>query len=195
MEISATKSQRFASLDPVTENNLSFKNQRYTSRYWTSAKSQIFWPHFKISIGWASVFALNVVCVPMESRIHAWMKFGRTYSLPLEYISNRTRVLRIEDERLKHYSLDLERWKMERLKDWNMKGERWTTGRPARRPGVRICSHCRISASHKSILVDPYQQKSLEFFLGEGPRSQGASWGVCGSGVPPYDFLNLYGVS
>jgi hypothetical protein len=39
----------------------------------------------------------------------------------------------------------------------------------------------------------------LLFFLAgcilrEGPRSQGASWGVCGSGVPPYDFLNLYGV-
>jgi hypothetical protein len=33
MEISATKSQRFANLDPVTENNLLFKNQRYTSRY------------------------------------------------------------------------------------------------------------------------------------------------------------------
>jgi hypothetical protein len=31
--------------------------------------------------------------------------------------------------------------------------------------------------------------------LREGPRSQGASWGVCGSGVPPYEFLNLYGVS
>jgi hypothetical protein len=31
--------------------------------------------------------------------------------------------------------------------------------------------------------------------LREGPHSQGASWGVCGSGVPPYDFLNLYGVS
>jgi hypothetical protein len=30
--------------------------------------------------------------------------------------------------------------------------------------------------------------------LREGPRSQDASWGVCGSGVPPYDFLNLYGV-
>ena len=30
-------------------------------------------------------------------------------------------------------------------------------------------------------------------FLREGPCSQGASWAVCGSGVPPYDFLNLYG--
>jgi hypothetical protein len=29
-------------------------------------------------------------------------------------------------------------------------------------------------------------------FLREGPCSQGASWAVCGSGVPPNDFLNLY---
>jgi hypothetical protein len=29
-------------------------------------------------------------------------------------------------------------------------------------------------------------------FLREGPCSQGASWVVCGSGVPQYDFLNLY---
>ena len=29
-------------------------------------------------------------------------------------------------------------------------------------------------------------------FLREGPCSQGASWAVCGSGVPPYDFSNLY---
>ena len=34
----------------------------------------------------------------------------------------------------------------------------------------------------------------LEYFR-ESPRSQGASLGVCGSGVPPHDFLNLYGVS
>jgi hypothetical protein len=33
------------------------------------------------------------------------------------------------------------------------------------------------------------------WYLREGPRSQGASWAVCGSGVPPYDFLNLYGIS
>ena len=43
-----------------------------------------------------SVFALNVVCVPMESRIHACiMKHGRNYSFGII-------VLRIEDERLKH---------------------------------------------------------------------------------------------
>ena len=45
-----------------------------------------------------SVFALNVVCVPMESRIHACMKgshvrAGRFFGII---------VLRIEDERLKH---------------------------------------------------------------------------------------------
>ena len=28
----------------------------------------------------------------------------------------------------------------------------------------------------------------------EGPCSHGASWAVRGSGVPPYDFLNLHGV-
>jgi hypothetical protein len=29
----------------------------------------------------------------------------------------------------------------------------------------------------------------------KGPCSQqGASWVVCGSGVPPYDFLNVYGI-
>jgi hypothetical protein len=32
------------------------------------------------------------------------------------------------------------------------------------------------------------------FILGEGPCSQGASWVACGSRVPPYDFLNLYGI-
>jgi hypothetical protein len=31
--------------------------------------------------------------------------------------------------------------------------------------------------------------------LREGPCSQGASWVVCSSGVPLYDFLNLYGIS
>ena len=35
---------------------------------------------------------------------------------------------------------------------------------------------------------------NLTTILREGPRSQGASWGVCGCGLPPYDFLNLYGV-
>ena len=30
--------------------------------------------------------------------------------------------------------------------------------------------------------------------LREGPCSQDASWVVCGSGVPPYEFLNLYGI-
>ena len=30
--------------------------------------------------------------------------------------------------------------------------------------------------------------------LREGPCSQGASWVVCGFGVPPYEFLNLYGI-
>ena len=45
-----------------------------------------------------SVFALNVVCVPMESRIHACMKgshvrAGRFFGII---------VLRIEGERLKH---------------------------------------------------------------------------------------------
>jgi hypothetical protein len=39
--------------------------------------------------------------------------------------------------------------------------------------------------------------KTVSEYLGtlrEGPRSQGASWAICGSGVPPYDFLNSYGV-
>jgi hypothetical protein len=31
-------------------------------------------------------------------------------------------------------------------------------------------------------------------FLREGPCSQGASWGVRGSEVPPWEFLNLYGI-
>ena len=64
---------------------------------------------------------------------------------------------RIADWRWKIETLNLERWK---VKHWNiefrkMEDERWKTGRPDRRSGVRICSHCRISASHKSI--DPYQ--------------------------------------
>jgi hypothetical protein len=33
-----------------------------------------------------------------------------------------------------------------------------------------------------------------KLILREGPRSQGASWAVCGSRVLPYEFLNLYGV-
>jgi len=37
-------------------------------------------------------------------------------------------------------------------------------------------------------------EKEEEKVLREGPRSQGASWAVCGSGVLPYEFLNLYGV-
>jgi hypothetical protein len=32
------------------------------------------------------------------------------------------------------------------------------------------------------------------YLLREGPCSHGASWAVCGYGVPPYDFLNLYGI-
>ena len=32
-------------------------------------------------------------------------------------------------------------------------------------------------------------------FLREGPRLKGGYSGGSGSGVPPYDFLNLYGVS
>jgi hypothetical protein len=32
------------------------------------------------------------------------------------------------------------------------------------------------------------------YVLRESPCSKGASWGVCGSGVPPYSFLNLYGI-
>ena len=47
----------------------------------------------------------------------------------------------------------LGRWKIERLNDWKMEDERWKTGRPDRWPRVRICSHYRISVSHKS--VDP----------------------------------------
>jgi hypothetical protein len=34
----------------------------------------------------------------------------------------------------------------------------------------------------------------FRYFLRDGLRSQGVSWGVCGSKVPPYDFLSLYGV-
>jgi hypothetical protein len=32
------------------------------------------------------------------------------------------------------------------------------------------------------------------YLLREGPCSHGASWAVCGYRVPPYDFLNLYGI-
>ena len=34
----------------------------------------------------------------------------------------------------------------------------------------------------------------IEVPLREGPRRQGASWVVYGSGAPSYDFLNLYDV-
>ena len=38
------------------------------------------------------------------------------------------------------------------------------------------------------------ESKNTILLLREGQCSQGASWAVCGSGVPPYEFLNLYGV-
>jgi hypothetical protein len=38
------------------------------------------------------------------------------------------------------------------------------------------------------------RSRATVYIFGEGPCNQGASWGVCGSGVPPYDFLNLYGI-
>jgi hypothetical protein len=40
----------------------------------------------------------------------------------------------------------------------------------------------------------PYNENPDLLFLREGPRNYGASWAFCGSGVLPYDFLNLYGV-
>jgi hypothetical protein len=40
----------------------------------------------------------------------------------------------------------------------------------------------------------PRRQGDLLFFEREGRRSQGVSWAVCGSGAPPYEFLNLDGV-
>ena len=57
----------------------------------------------------------------------------------------------------------------------------------------------RIRARMRTIVRVAAKSNSL-FFLrnkkrGSAHSSQGASWGVCGSGVPPYDFLNLYGVS
>jgi hypothetical protein len=35
----------------------------------------------------------------------------------------------------------------------------------------------------------------ISVILREGPRLKGGYSGGSGSGVPPYDFLNLYGVS
>ena len=36
--------------------------------------------------------------------------------------------------------------------------------------------------------------ENFPYSFREGPRSHGASWAVSTSEVPPYDFLNLYGV-
>jgi hypothetical protein len=43
---------------------------------------------------------------------------------------------------------------------------------------------------------EPWGSAQNLLFLREGPCSEGASWVVYGSGVPPYmyDFLNLYGI-
>ena len=37
-------------------------------------------------------------------------------------------------------------------------------------------------------------REGTDLLLREGPCNQGASWGVCGSGAPSYDFLNLYDI-
>jgi hypothetical protein len=42
--------------------------------------------------------------------------------------------------------------------------------------------------------LNGFHQSFIKVILRECPCSLGASWAVCGSGVPPYDFLNLYGV-
>ena len=46
-----------------------------------------------------------------------------------------------------------------------------------------------------TFLCGPRRADSINDVLREGPRSQGASCVVCSSGVPPYDFLNLYDIS
>jgi hypothetical protein len=53
----------------------------------------------------------------------------------------------------------------------------------------------RIYASYRRLRFFYVKVLVRILILREGPRSQGASWVVCGSGVPPYDFLNLYGIS
>ena len=56
--------------------------------------------------------------------------------------------------------------------------------------------NCARSQFGRDIVVAHAVLKNISrtYFSREGPRSQGACWGVCGSGVPSYDFLNLYSV-
>jgi hypothetical protein len=56
-------------------------------------------------------------------------------------------------------------------------------------------SHTRDINRSPVVAMPMYVQLVKFYNLREGPRSQGASRAVCGSGVPPYDFLNLYGIS
>jgi hypothetical protein len=54
------------------------------------------------------------------------------------------------------------------------------------------CTHTRVH--HDSRFAIRIVPRPDDCILREGPCSQGASWAVCGSGVPPYDFLNFNGV-
>jgi hypothetical protein len=68
---------------------------------------------------------------------------------------------------------------------------------------VRLQSELNLVVVVLNLVLQPrpiemlwWRDLSSLFFLREGLSSQGASWVVCGSGVyiPPYEFLNLYGI-
>ena len=57
---------------------------------------------------------------------------------------------------------------------------------------IQIIILCKISLlATKNTVPRGIAKKSLKR---EGPCNLGASWEVCDSGVPPYDFLNSYGI-
>jgi hypothetical protein len=65
---------------------------------------------------------------------------------------------------------------------------------PTRVPGSGVLRTRILICIHYALLEGPFLRPRVLAILREGPCSQGASSVVCGSGEPPYDFLDLYGV-
>ena len=77
----------------------------------------------------------------------------------------------------------------------------WTLVRPAscavptRSPYVPIISSFRYCYFINCLaMFQRLANTSQVAILREGSCSQGATWAACGSGAPPYEFLNLYGI-
>ena len=73
---------------------------------------------------------------------------------------------------------------------------------PKKSTGVRFknvvfLKRLTVRSTTRTLITDKNDHSAFTaiFFLREGPRLKGGYSGGSGSGVPPYDFLNLYGVS